>query len=468
MNKQYQTIILGGGLSGLTVAHKLQLHDPRHRFCVLEKGSRTGGVIRTNHDQGYITEIGPHGFLDNCQESKQILTETGLDRECVKAPLIDFVRYVCINGKLNLIPQTPLKILRAPLISWQAKLRVLAELWQPALSGEPTVAKWIDHRFGPALLPYVDAVYTGTYAGDFNKLTIDSVMPGVRALEKEYGSVLKGLFSKVLQKRRQDGGDKKAGFSMPAMTSFPSGMQRLPERLAEHLTVGQNLQLNTEVISVCTDESGWQITTTRGQFHAKNVVFALPVNAALKLLDQMAPTLPEKSIPETWISTVVFGFEDTVKLPPGFGYLTPEQEQRFSLGALFSSNMFPGRAPKGHIVFETLVGGRRHPERLELDDKTLTSKAFDDVQKILQLPKYPAYTTVLRSNGGIPQLEKNYPQLLAWRENFLADNPGLQIIGFGWEGIGLNDMMKCASRAAEAVLSSSTTQHSADIKGIYF
>jgi oxygen-dependent protoporphyrinogen oxidase len=469
MNKQYQTIILGGGLSGLTVAHKLRLHNPGHRFCILEKGAHTGGVIRTNRDRGYVTEIGPHGFLDNCVESRQILTETGLDRECVKAPLIDFVRYVYLNGKLNLIPQTPGKILRAPLIPWNAKLRVLAELWQPALDGEPTVAKWINHRFGPALLPFVDAVYTGTYAGDFNRLTIDSVMPGARALEKEYGSVLRGLITKMLQKKRQRDGDTKAKFTMPAMTSFPSGMQRLPERLSEDLTVGRDLQLNTQVTSLQAKESCWQVTTSKGLFHAKNVVFALPINAALKILGQLDPTLPEKSIPETWIATVVFGFEDSVKIPPGFGYLTPEREQRFTLGSLFSSNMFPGRAPKGHIVFETLVGGRRHPEKLELDDKTLTRKAFADVREILQLTKDPAYTTVLRSGGGIPQLERNYPQLLAWRQNFLTTHPGLQIVGFGWEGIGLNDMMKCASRAAEAVLSSSATaQHGADIKGVYF
>lgn len=472
MNRQYQTIIIGGGLSGLTVAHKLRLHNPGHSFCILEKSSRTGGVIRTHNDQGYITEIGPHGFLDNCAESKQILSETGLDRECVRAPLIDFVRYVYLNGQLNLIPQTPLKILRAPLISWQAKLRVLAELWQPALTGEPTVAKWVNHRFGPALLPYLDAVYTGTYAGDFNRLTIDSVMPGARALEKEYGSILRGLLAKMLEKRRQREGSEKtrsAMPAMPAMTSFPTGMQRLPEKLSEHLSVGRDLHYNTGVNSVQKHDNGWQVITSNGMFQAKNVVFALPINASLKILNQIDPSLPEKSIPETWISTVVFGFKDDVKIPPGFGYLTPEQEQRFTLGSLFSSNMFPGRAPEGHIVFETLIGGRRHPERLELDDKTLTRKAFEDVRQILKLPQEPVYTTVLRSSGGIPQLERNYPQLLAWREKFLAAHPGMQIVGFGWEGIGLNDMMKCADRAAEAILSSSTgTKHDKDLKGIYF
>lgn len=469
MNRQFQTIILGGGLSGLTVAHKLQLKNPSHSFCLLEKTDKTGGVIRTNNDQGYITEIGPHGFLDNCDESRQILAETGLDQECIKAPLIDFVRYVYLNGKLNLIPQTAAKIIKAPLIPWSAKLRVLTELWQPPLEGEPTVAKWINHRFGPALLPYLDAVYTGTYAGDFNRLTIDSVMPGVRALEKEHGSVLRGLFAKMMQMKKQRTGEKKAGFRMPAMTSFPSGMQRLPQKLAEKLTVGKNLQLNTTVTAVKADKAGWQIESSKGQFQAQNVVIALPINAALKLLGQIDRNLPLQAVPETWIATVVFGFGEGVQLPTGFGYLTPEQEQRFTLGSLFSSNMFPGRAPQGNIVFETLVGGRRHPERLLFDDKTLSQKAFEDVREILQLSKEPIYTTVLRSKGGIPQLEKGYPQLLAWRQKFLETQTGLQVVGFGWEGIGLNDMMKCASIAADAILSASTaSRNSAELKGVYF
>lgn len=469
MNKHYQTLILGGGLSGLSVAHTLTHNDPRHSFCILEKNARTGGVIRTHHDQGFIAEIGPHGFLDNCPESKQILAQTGLDRECVKAPLINFVRYVYLHGKLNLIPQTPARILRAPLIPWSAKLRVLAELWQPALAGEPTVAKWINHRFGPALLPFIDAVYTGTYAGDCNRLTIDSVMPGVRALEKKYGSVFRGLITTAIDKKRRGSGDKKAPFTMPAMTSFPSGMQRLPEKLAEPLRLDENLRLNTEILAIKAKESGWQVHTSRGPFSAKNVIFALPINVALKMLSPLDANLPEKSVPETWIATVVFGFDDSVSIPPGFGFLTPEQERRFTLGSLFSSNMFPGRAPKGHIVFETLVGGRRHPERLALDDQTLARKSLDDVQHILQITKEPAYSTVLRSHGGIPQLERNYPQLLAWREKFLAAHRGLQIIGFGWEGIGLNDMMKHAERAARAVLASSDTgQVGPEVKGVYF
>jgi oxygen-dependent protoporphyrinogen oxidase len=467
MTALFDTIIVGGGLSGLTVAHKLRLHDPNHRFLLLEKNSSTGGVIRTHRENGFITEIGPHGFLDNCQESREILHETGLDTESVKAPLIDFVRYVYLRGKLQCIPQTPLKIAMAPLIPWKDKFRVLGELLQPPLEGEPTVAKWVNHRFGPALLPFADAVYTGTYAGDFDRLSIDAVMPGVRALEKEHGSVIRGILARMRAKRKEGGGKK--ALKMPAMTSFPEGMRRLPERLAEPLQEGVDLRLNCPATSINRTSAGWQVQTGQGLFTSTNLVLATPVNVALRLLQNIADDMPTARIPETWISTVVFGFGPGVSLPPGFGYLTPESEQRFTLGSLFSSNMFPGRAPAGHVVFETLVGGRRHPERLTLGHDEMITRALAEVQDILGINQKPVYTTVLKSDGGIPQLENGYSGLLTWRDTLIQSNPGLHVCGFGWEGIGLNDMMKTATRVATAIReATASTTGGAEVKKVYF
>ncbi len=253
------------------------------------------------------------------------------------------------------------------------------------------------------------------------------------------------------------------------MTSFATGMQRLPEKLTEQLSPGENLLLNAEVTTIIKEVNGWEITSSKGHFSATNLVIALPVNPALQLLKQIEPTLPQKSIPQTQIATVAFGFNQGEKLPPGFGYLIPECENRFTLGSLFSSNMFSGRAPENHIVFETLIGGRRHPEKLELDDATLTRKAFEDVREVLDLPNEPVYTTVLRSTGSIPQLEQGYPRLLKWRNELMLSRRGIHICGFGWEGIGLNDMMKNSTRIAESILSSSGASKSdPEVKSVYF
>ncbi len=467
MTHHTDTIIIGAGLSGLTVAHKLRTTCYGHRYVILEKSESTGGVIRSHHENGFTAEIGPHGFLDNCKESREILEECGLAGESVKAPLINFVRYVLLDGELRMIPQTPLKILLAPLVPWSAKLRVLAELWQEPLAGEPTVAKWVNHRFGKALLPFADAVFTGTYAGDIDRLTIDSVMPAIRQLEQEHGSVIRGMLVKAWSSRKNRKKEP-TGFSMPAMTSFPEGMARLPQKLSQYLTEDADLFLNCEVQSLSRLDGGWQVVTSRGRFEADNLVLAVPTNTAISLLRELVPP-PLPAVAEAEILTVVFGYGPGSSLPPGFGYLIPEQEQRFTLGTLFSSNMFPGRAPAGHILFETLVGGRRHPERLKISDEELIRRALDDVRDILPLHGEPVYTKVLRPWGSIPQLEQHYPELLSWRNHLREHFPGLYICGFGWEGIGLNDMMKHGVRTAEAIATGAGAKsQEAAVKGVYF
>ena len=460
------TIIIGAGLTGLVIGHKIKERHPEHQVLLLEKSASTGGVISSFSESGYLAEYGPHGFLDNCAESRELLEETGLEAECVRAPLKTFVRYVCIDSKLMLIPQSPLKIIKAPLIPWPDKLKVVRELFKKPLSGEPTVAKWAEYRFGSALLPYVDAVFTGTYAGDYNELKIDAVMPGLRRMEKEHGSIIRGAIAKARQARKSRSKGEK--LQMPSMTSFPDGMQRLPQRLTE-LLGQERIRLNCEVTAIKQSPQGeWLVETAQEIFRAANLVLALPVNQSLKLLSTLADEPPLKKIPEAWIATVVFGF-DQAALPPGFGYLNPEREQRFTLGTLFSSNMFPNRAPDGHVVFETLIGGRRHPERLELDDETLIEQALADVKALIELPDTPLFSRVLRPSGGIPQLEKGYSRLLQWRNELVHKNPGLYVCGFGWEGIGLNDMIKSACLVGATILSKELqTQEQAEPKKIYF
>jgi oxygen-dependent protoporphyrinogen oxidase len=165
---------------------------------------------------------------------------------------------------------------------------------------------------------------------------------------------------------------------------------------------------------------------------------------------------------------VVLGFTDMAKIPFGFGFLAPEQEKRFVLGALFSTHMFPGRAPAGHVMLEALVGGRRHPEKLDLSDAELISRSYEDLKLLIDLPEPPCFTKVLRPAHGIPQLEIGYPKLLAWRNLLAKQNRGLHICGFGWEGIGINDMTKAAQQVAKAIASGSSKHGETGVKGVYF
>ncbi len=466
MKNSIDTLIIGGGLSGLTVAHFLQKFQPGTKIVILEKSSSAGGAIHSFQQDGFLAEWGAHGFLDNAEASRELLADTGLDREAQKAPLDEFVRYVCLNGKLNLIPQNPKKIIRSNLVSLPAKLRVLADLWKKPRPEEQTVADWAAYRFGASLLPFVDAVLTGTYAGDLNRLSIDAVFPGIRGLELEKGSVIKGL----LQKKRAAGKkpDNAPGRKLPAMISFPQGMGRLTEVLARD----KNLICSDEVESIHHHEDGWEVKTAAQNYRAGSLVLALSINQSLSLLQNgfglQGEKPPMASIPEARIATVALGFGETAEIPFGFGYLAPEQEKRFALGALFSTHMFPGRAPKGHVLLEALVGGRRHPEKLELDDDALVRKTYEDLKQLIHLPDPPVFTKVLRPAHGIPQLEIGYPRLLAWRGRLLESNQGLYVCGFGWEGIGINDMTKSARQVAATIAAGKAAKEETEVKGVYF
>jgi oxygen-dependent protoporphyrinogen oxidase len=454
MVSNYEVIIVGGGLSGLSAAHFLGVQSPGIKVAILEKAERPGGAIKTFREDGFQAEWGPHGFLNNTAESRQLLRDIGLEDEMQTAPLGDFRRFICFNGRLEPLPQSPKMLLSTPLLSVGGKLRLLADLWKKPRQEDQSIGDWAAYRFGRGVLPMVDVAVTGTFAGDLHKLSIDAVMPGVRQLEKETGSVLRGL----KKKKEQSGG-------LPAMINFPGGMERLIDVLAGRQ---ENLFFSTGVEKIDRNNDGWLVKTDRGVFGAPVLIMALPVNQALQLLSDLDRP-PVQEIPGARIVNVVMGFGPEAEVPRGFGYLAPEVEGRFAMGAMFSSHMFPDRCPKDHVLLEALVGGRRHPERLELPDREMVEKVYEDIKNLIKLPEPPKFTKVLRSEGAIPQLEMDHPALLAWRRGLEVKMTGLSICGFGWDGIGMNDVIKSAARTVEAVVEGRQKESGqAPVKPVYF
>jgi oxygen-dependent protoporphyrinogen oxidase len=458
MAKNYDVIIVGGGLTGLTAGHFLRKFDPELKVCILEGSGRPGGAIRTFREEGYQAEWGPHGFLNNTPESRQLLTDIGLDQEMQTAPLGDFRRFICFKGKLEALPQNPKMLLSTPLLSMAGKLRLLGDLWKKPRFEDQTIGAWAEYRFGKEVLPMVDVAVTGTYAGDLHRLSIDSVMPGVRQLEKENGSVLRGLKNK---KKGVPGGEG----GLPAMINFPEGMERLIKVLADG---APELFLASPVAKISREEEQWLVSAGGEDFQARNLIMALPVNSSLDFLSSLAKP-PVKKVPGARIANVVLAFPEGAEVPRGFGYLAPDSENRFTLGAMFSSHMFPDRCPSGQVLLEALVGGRRHPDRFELSDHELISKVCTDIGQLMKLPEKPVFAKVLRSEGEIPQQEMDHPSLLEWRRKTMEKFSGLYVCGFGWDGIGMNDVIKSAARVAEAVAEKRQLEGGkAPVKPVYF
>lgn len=454
-------LIIGGGISGLALAFFLRQAQPDCAVTILEGSDRAGGAIRSHREEGFVAEWGAHGFLDNAAASTKLLRMAGLETRAIKAELGRFVRYICLDGRLRSIPQSPSKILKSDLLPLGAKLRILGDLWRKPLPGTPTVADWVGRRFGHALLPFADAVFTGTYAGDIDRLLIDACFPMMRTLEKEHGSLLRGLFRRMRKKKNQNAGSEK---KLPAMVSFPNGMEELPACLAKQV----DIRLQSPVVSLSRAGNAWLVRTATDTFATAKVVTALDINKSLALLSTIASVPePPPPVPVAHICTIALGMAQDVAVPFGFGFLAPAQEKRFCLGALFSSHMFPGRAPAGYQLIEALVGGRRHPERLKMDDADMVRAAWHDLKKLLPLPEKPVFARVLRTRAGIPQHETAYLAAKEYRDRVTEQLPGLYALGFGWEGIGINDMITAAEKTCRQICGENTAEEK-KMKGVYF
>jgi len=240
------------------------------------------------------------------------------------------------------------------------------------------------------------------------------------------------------------------------------------EQLIKKLAADKNLVLNSGVNEVSRENGVWSVTSDTGTYAAESLVIGLHINHALPLLHTLAPA-PAQSVPEATVFNIVMGFAADAKIPYGFGYLAPKSENRFALGSLFPTHMFPGRAPEGMQSLEVLIGGIRNPQHLTMSDDNLIEMAFQDIRQLMELPSKPAFTKVLRPDVGIPQLEIGHHRFQTYRTTMENDFPGLFISGFGWEGIGANEMIKQAKAAAENLIrENGGSREPATVKGIYF
>jgi protoporphyrinogen/coproporphyrinogen III oxidase len=448
--------IIGAGLSGLAAAHFIKKNRPDYNIQIFEKSNRIGGAIQTHIEEGFIAEAGPHGYLDNVDESIELIKDLNIEQHIRKASLTHFIRYLCLKGTLFPIPQHPLKIIKSDIMPFWSKVRVLGDFIKKPITSEQTIANWAQHRFGKAMLPFIDAVITGTFAGDINKLSIDAVYPGFRKLEKEYGSVIKGFFKSRKNKKRK---------GLPAMTNFDQGMSFFIKKLAEN----HNIQIDTSILSIEPDQKSWRITTDKQTIAATNVLVATNINQALLLLNPIDLS-PVMKVPESRIANVVLGFEKaSIDIPHGFGYLAPQKENRFALGAMFSSHMFPERAPEGHVMLEVMVGGRHHPDIVDLPDEQLIEKSLHDLKSLMRIRKNPVYTHVIKTKEAFPQLEIGHLEILEYKKRLEAKYAGLFISGFGWNGIGMNEMIKEAKAVADQFSPlKRVSSNQENVKVIYF
>jgi oxygen-dependent protoporphyrinogen oxidase len=337
-------------------------------------------------------------------------------------------------------------------ISWPGKLRVLCEPLIPARRSddEESVHDFASRRIGrEAAAVLVDAMVSGIYAGDTRRLSLQAAFPKMRRMESEHGSLIRASLAKRRQ-ARADGA--KAGLeTAPAgvLTSFPDGLQELPDKLAGAL--GSRLRLNAAVDRLThLGNRGFRVHLREGApIDADAVVVACPAWHAAPILraldDELAGALD--GIPAAPVAVVHLGYRRDAlgPKPQGFGFLAPRGQGPRILGTICASNIFPTRAPDGSLLLTTMIGGAHDPQAWELDDAALERIVTADLRTTLRIEAPPYFKRIIRWPRGIAQYELGHLERRATVERRLEAFSGLWVAGQSLRGVSVN---ACVEEAA--------------------
>lgn len=449
--------IIGGGISGLSAAFWLSNHEKSSNYSItlLEKSEKFGGSIDTFTSDGFTVEAGPNGFLDSKPHTSKLFTDAGLADKLLKSNDAARRRFIMRNNKLQKLPEGSIEFFKSELLSLKGKLRLASEMFitKKTDNTDETVANFARRRLGAEALDYmIGPMVAGIFAGDPEKMSLKSCFPVIHNLEIEYGGLIKAL----IKKRK-----KSSSASGPGgiLTSYEGGLQSaindLVSKCKEQNVIFEN---NTEVISVEKFNNQYSVQTSKGLYTFDKLIVTTPAYTASKFLEPLDSTLGKQlgKIPYSPIFVAGLGFksQDVKDDMDGFGYLIPVNENQKILGALYTSSIFPERAPMGCKLIRVLVGGDRNHWINDKSEEELIQIALQSTQNIIEHNMKPDTIQTCRSLKAIPQYRPGHSEIVDTIENICSDLGNIYIGGNILYGVGLNDCTRTSDMIVKNILDS--------------
>lgn len=465
--------VVGGGIAGLSAAYRLRELSAAHGRPVTielyEAGTRLGGALETVRRGDCIIETGADSILTEKPVAIKLAERLGIAGELVPTREQFRKTFVVRRGRLREIPEgfsllAPARIgpvLRSPLFSPIGKLRMALEPLIPRrrAAGDESLAAFVRRRFGDEVLVRVaQALAGGIYTADPERLSIAATLPRFVAMEREHGSVMRGLRAAARARAAEMRGASGARWSL--FVSFRGGVGRLVEALAARFEGSIRMgRAVASIVSVRADDDGaprWRLRFADGAESAADaIVCAAPAFAAASALAESHPALSAKLAEIEYASAAVVNLAyrtgDFPVPPAGFGFVVPAAERRRIIAGSFSSLKYAGRAPAGTILARAFIGGALNRELMELNDAGMAAAARDEFRDLLGVRAEPLLTLVRRWPNAMPQYIVGHLDRVAEIERLAMEIPGLELAGAYLRGVGIPDCVAGGERAAEAI-----------------
>ena len=457
MNRSYDTVVVGGGISGLACAYRL--HCAGQSVLVLESGPRVGGVVQSESISGVgVIDHGPQTVRSRDPELFAEFRELGIEDDRLVAGANGSHRYILWEDRLVALPHSPGSFLASPVLPASAKLRLLMEPFRrPRRGQDESVEDFFQHRLGAhAVARLVDPFVSGVYAGDTRQLSVRAVFPALSRGVDERGSLVRWGFAQAREAGRARGRTG-APRVKAQLFSFRDGLGAWPRAMADALGSGAVLT-DAAVRGAKLEDGEWTVTWGGGSSaRAASLVLAVPAPAAAGILGQRFPAEVRqlRDIPYAPISTVHLAWErEAIEHPlDGFGYLCPSSQNRRFLGVLWISSLFPERVEAGRVLTTTFVGGARQPDQAVRSPEELVEIAIREHRRTLGARGEPIVARTVTHAQGIPQYEFGHLDRVAAAERMEDEGRRLYLTGSWRGGLSVPDCWKGGRATADRVLS---------------
>lgn len=355
-------VVVGAGITGLTLAHELRKGGAEVRL--LEAARRPGGVLWSEEDDGVWLDLGPQRTRLT-RDVETLIREVGLQDEVVEAAP-DLPLFVYRDGRLRRVPFSAGEALRTDLLSWPAKLRVLLEpLTSPPFPRE-TVEEFFVRKFGrEAYENMLGPLYGGLYASDPARMPVRHALGSALEELGVGGSLLVAFLRRGRSARAE----------IPSVT-FRDGLGALSRALADRL--GDALRLDASVRSVVPGPSDRLQVEAEGvaPVEARAVVLTCPAGDAADIVRDAAPGVARKLVSLTYNQLAVVHLQADCDLE-GYGYQVAFGEDLETRGVTWNASVFDRDG-----IYTAYLGGMTAPRLVERADDLLARQAVEEFERV--------------------------------------------------------------------------------------
>jgi protoporphyrinogen/coproporphyrinogen III oxidase len=460
MSTRLEALVIGAGISGLTTAYALSKSGIAVR--VLESAPRPGGVIQSIQRDGYLLECGPQSFSGNGAITS-ICKDLGILEERVLADP-KAARYVLIDGKLQAVPMGP-GLLTSSFMSGGTRGAIVRDIFGKSEAPEPdeSVGSFIRRKFSDTLLDrLVGPFVSGIYAGDPEKLSLRAAFPILYEAEKARGSIIRGAFAVMKQRKAAKANVPQTPKEKPTLQTFRNGNETIINAIAKLL--GDRLTCGAQIARIEALPSPQEpkaarfrvsLRSPRGDevLETERLILATPTDIAARLLESLEPgfSQPLGAIGYSGVAVVSLGYakQDVADPLSGFGFLVPRSSGLSILGTVWNSSLFPGRAPEGHALLTSFVGGATNAAALSQTPEALAAQVHRELTPLLGIRKDPAFSNVTVWPRAIPQYNLGHTARIASLNTLRTRYPGLYFSGNYLNGPAIGTCVEQALKTAD-------------------